>query len=192
MKRNILVENKWLTLFEDMYDLENGSPCTYYHVSRSDAVMSIALEIEDGLVFTYLVQQYRHPIENKIWQFPLGGIECGSSPIDSARKELQEETGLLAGEFVEHNQFYTDPGFSQQRMHVCITSDILEKQQQRLEESEQGLTVKRVQLSEVRAIASSKAGDAWTLLGYHSIVEYVQSLQGSLSKPSELRDLGES
>lgn len=176
MIRNTLLENKWVTLFEDKYDLENGSPCTYYHVARSDAVMSIAIEIENGHVFTYLVRQYRHPIEKKIWQFPLGGIESGGTPIDSARKELQEETGLLAEEFVEQNQFYTDPGFSQQRMHVYITSDILEKQEQMLEESEHGLTVKRVQLSEVKTIASSKTSDAWTLIGYHSILDYVQSL----------------
>lgn len=174
MRRKTLLKNKWVSVFEDKYDLENGSLCTYYHVSRSDAVMSIALEIEGDHVFTYLVKQYRHPIEKEIWQFPLGGIECGGNPIDSARKELQEETGLLAGKFVEQNQFYADPGFSQQRVHVCITSDILEKKEQKLEESEQGLAVKRVRLSEVKNITSSKESDAWTLIGYHSILEYVQ------------------
>lgn len=174
MKRNIILDNKWVTLFEDKYDLENGSLCTYYHVARNDAVMSIALEIVESQIFTYLVEQYRHPISRKIWQFPLGGIEPGGNPVDSARKELREETGLVVGEFSQSNQFFTDPGFSQQKMYVCITSDIKEKREQMLEDSELGLTVRRVSLSELENIAYSKDGDAWTLIGYHSILNETQ------------------
>lgn len=177
MKRSTLVQNHWLSLFEDKYALENGNQCTYYHVARSDAVMAIAVEVEDREIFTYLVEQYRHPIGEKIWQFPLGGIESSEKPVESARKELREEAGLVTGKTTECLSFYTDPGFSNQRMYVCITSDIQEQKEQVLEDSELGLTVKRVPLSELKGIVTSKHSDAWTIIGYQAILDYVQLIE---------------
>ena len=85
MDRTVLLQNKWLKLFEDKFRLKNGGESTYYHVARSDAVMAIAIEKQGEQLFTYLVEQYRHPIGRLIWQFPLGGIVAGQLPIESAK-----------------------------------------------------------------------------------------------------------
>jgi 8-oxo-dGTP pyrophosphatase MutT (NUDIX family) len=45
---------------------------------------------------TYLVGQYRYPVDEYSWEIPEGGCPLGTDPLDSAKRELKEETGLLA------------------------------------------------------------------------------------------------
>jgi hypothetical protein len=67
MERRKLVENKWVTFIEDKYRLPNGTDCTYYHAQKSDAVLTIALRTTGCGVFTFIVNQLRHPIGQTIW-----------------------------------------------------------------------------------------------------------------------------
>lgn len=173
MNRVVLLENRWVKLYEDKYQLPGGYPCTYYHVERQNAVMAIALEVQTSGVYTYLVKQYRHPIGKEIWQFPLGGIEDNQCAINSARKELLEEVGLVVGEVSEVLSFYTDPGFSNQKMSVCISTDIQKTVHQNLEETETDLVFKRVSLEKVSELIRKNVSDAWTVIGYQEILNHV-------------------
>jgi len=99
MQRRKLVDNKWVTFLEDKYNLPNGSECTYYHAQKTDAVMPIVVEGNASSGFTYIVNQHRHPIGKSIWQFPIGGFNSAhENPVESAKKELLEETGVRAGD----------------------------------------------------------------------------------------------
>lgn len=173
MQRRKLVENKWVTVLEDKFQLPNGTDCTYYHAQKSDAVLTVAIHTIDSSLFTFIVNQQRHPIGHTIWQFPIGGFDSSSEdPTVVARKELQEETGVVAGEIAYLGSFYADPGFTNQKMHVCATRDILELGEQKLENLEHGLVCKQVQIAEIKPmIASGEMGDAWGLAGYF----YMQS-----------------
>ncbi len=50
----------------------------------------------DSQMFTYLVGQYRFPIDQYSWEIPEGGCPEGSTPLEAAQRELEEETGLKA------------------------------------------------------------------------------------------------
>jgi len=125
MNRKVLIDNKWVTFLEDKFVLPNGADCTYYHARKSDAIMVIAIQTNDHEDYTYVVNQYRHPIEKTIWQFPIGGFDASlETPEDAARKELQEETGVVAGTMDYMGSFYADPGFTNQKLHVtdwCVS-----------------------------------------------------------------------
>lgn len=169
MERHKLVENKWVTFIEDKFQLPNGTDCTYYHAQKPDAVLTIAIHDTDSSIYTFIVNQKRHPIGHTIWQFPIGGFDpSAEDPKDAARKELQEETGVLAGEIAYLGSFYADPGFTNQKLHVCATRDILEIGKQKLERLEYGLVCKRVQTAEIKSmIDSGEMGDAWGLAGHY-------------------------
>ncbi|MBX2823833.1 MAG: NUDIX hydrolase [Gammaproteobacteria bacterium] len=170
-----LLKSNWITLFEDQYRLPNGADCTYYHVSQNDAVMAIAIEQSESGLHTYIVNQYRHPIGQSIWQFPLGGINPETQDaVHAAKVELAEETGVTVGDTQYRGSFFSNPGFSNQRIHVCISSDIVSKTRPCLEESEYGLISRRVELSDIASMVSSgEMGDSWGIIGLHYLNQYI-------------------
>jgi ADP-ribose pyrophosphatase len=179
MQRRKLVDNKWVTFLEDKFQLPNGSDCTYYHAQKSDAVMAIVLDGAKDHEHTYIVNQHRHPIGKTIWQFPIGGFNPETEdPVVAAKKELREETGVLAGDMHYLGSFYADPGFTNQKLHVCATNTILELGDQKLENSEFGLISKRVRVSDINElIESGEMGDAWGIAGCYYLQKYMSSLK---------------
>jgi len=175
MRRRKLVDNKWVTFLEDKFQLPNGTDCTYYHAQKSDAVMALVVDGDKTDGYTYIVNQHRHPIGRTIWQFPIGGFNASTEdPIESARKELREETGVVAGEMHYLGSFYADPGFTNQKVHVCATNSILEILEPKLETSEYGLISKKVQISSLNSlIESGDMGDAWGIVGYHYLQKFL-------------------
>jgi len=169
LKRRTLVENQWVTFLEDKFLLANGKECTYYHAQKSDAVLVIAIEMLGKKAHTTIVNQHRHPIGQSIWQFPLGGYDSSTEDVEVvARMELQEETGIAAGKIHYMGSFFADPGFTNQKLHVCATNDILEKGEQRLECLEHGLICKTVAVNDIqKMVESGEMGDAWGLAGLH-------------------------
>lgn len=179
MQQKKLVDNKWVTFLEDKFNLPDGSECTYYHAQKPDAVMAIVVDGDASSGFTYIVNQHRHPIGKSIWQFPIGGFDSSNEdPVESARKELLEETGVRAGEMEYLGAFYADPGFTNQRIHVCATHEIVEIGQQRLENTEQGLVSRRVEVSSiVSLIDSGEMGDGWGFAGHYYLQKYLSAIQ---------------
>lgn len=180
MQRRKLVDNKWVTFLEDQFQLPNGADCTYYHAQKSDAVMAIAVHGDASSVFTYIVNQHRHPIEQSIWQFPIGGFDRSSEdPVEAARKELLEETGVSAGKMSYLGSLFADPGFTNQRLHVCATNDILDVGKQQLEHSEHGLICKKVPVHSIAMlIDTGDMGDAWGLAGHYYLQKYLNDTRG--------------
>lgn len=177
MERRKIVENSWVTFLEDKFQLPDGTDCTYYHAQRSDAVLVIAVHTTNAGRYTFIVNQQRHPIGRTIWQFPIGGFDVSlDDPKDVARKELREETGVVAGEMDYLGSFYADPGFTNQKLHVCATQDILQIGDQNLENLEHGLICKKVQTSEIKPmIDSGDMGDAWGLAGYFYMESFLDA-----------------
>lgn len=143
-----------------------------------DAVMAIAIDNSQPEPSTFIVNQYRHPINQNIWQFPIGGFNPDEAdPIDAAKGELLEETGVKAGNFDYLGSFFADPGFTNQKVHVCASKDILEITDQQLEDVEVGLTFKKVPVGAVsEMIKSGEMGDAWGMAGHYYLSSYLKTI----------------
>jgi len=176
VERRKLVENKWVTFLEDKFQLPNGTDCTYYHAQKSDAVLTIAIDEQGEDSYTFIVNQKRHPIDQTIWQFPIGGFDAATEdPTVAARKELREETGVVAGKMTYLGTFFADPGFTNQKLHVCATRDIESIGQQKLELLEHGLISKRVKTTEIaEMIDSGDMGDAWGIAGHYYMQKFLK------------------
>lgn len=64
--------------------------------------------------------QYRHAVGEYLLEIPAGTLESGESPLDCARRELKEETGFEAKEFVKLGKIHIIPAYSDEVIHVYI------------------------------------------------------------------------
>ncbi|WP_243373600.1 NUDIX domain-containing protein [Microvirga solisilvae] len=160
----IVYENKWMKVREDRIRRKDGSLGIYGVVDKSDFV--IIVPIQDGIV--HLVQQYRYPIGQRQWEFPQGSWEeqPDADPRDLARGELEEETGLLAGDIQEVGQLYPLYGTVTQSYRIFLATD-LKPGRRRLEHEEQDLVTKAFPLSEVETmILNGTIRDAGTVASF--------------------------
>lgn len=112
-----------------------------------------------------LIRQFRYSCGGFIWEFPAGTIAPGESPLHCARRELEEETGYVAGTFRKLMSFYPTPGVSTELMHLYLASG-LKRTQSHLEEDEL-LKVHVFDIHEVEAmIRSGRIKDGKTILGF--------------------------
>lgn len=100
-----------MSVREDGIEFADGAQSIYGVVEKPDFVLVIPRD-RDGF---WLVNQYRHPIGGRAWEFPQGAWPHGESgsPEELARLELQQETGLMAAPMTQlgrlHNSHATTP-----------------------------------------------------------------------------------
>jgi ADP-ribose pyrophosphatase len=90
-------------------------------VEHPGAVAIVPVD-RDGQVT--LVRQRREATRKHLLELPAGTLEEGESPLESARRELEEETGLRGGSWREVAAFFTTPGFCRERMHLFFAEDV--------------------------------------------------------------------
>jgi len=83
-----------------------------------------------------LVKQYRHAVATDLWEVPAGMMERGEPPLETARRELIEETGYRAESLRFLWSIFTSPGFSNERIHFFV-ADGLSAGESKPEEDEQ-------------------------------------------------------
>lgn len=92
-----ILAGNFLQIRRDMVSLPDGRHTTREYVDHPGAVMIVAL-LDDGRVV--LERQYRYPLHAVMIEFPAGKLDAGESSLACAKRELQEETGYTAREWV--------------------------------------------------------------------------------------------
>jgi ADP-ribose pyrophosphatase len=109
-----------------------GNTSTLEIVVHPGAVCVVPLLANGNVV---LVRQYRHAAGKRLLEICAGGLNPGEEPLEAARRELEEETGYLAGRLVERARFWTTPGFTTEFMYLYEATD-LTRTQTNLDEDE--------------------------------------------------------
>jgi ADP-ribose pyrophosphatase len=128
-------------------------------VVHAPVVAVIAVDRQNELT---LVRQHRVPVGKTLLELPAGFIDPDESPLEAARRELAEETGLRDGQWVEVARFYTSAGFTDEKVHLFLAT-ALEQGEATPEEVEE-LEIVRVPLSDV-AVLVEECEDAKTVIG---------------------------
>ena len=92
-------DNPWITVTQFQATAPTGSPAIYGLVEFKNRALAILPIHEDGTV--ELVGQNRLPFSDYSWEIPEGGGPLNEDPVDGAKRELLEETGLIASEWQE-------------------------------------------------------------------------------------------
>lgn len=111
-----------------------------------------------------LVCQYRHPTVRYLLELPAGRLAPPERPEECAARELEEEIGVRAGRLEKLTEFFTTPGFCEEKLWLYLATDLTETAQN-LEGDEQ-LDVVRVTFARAfEMIADGEIEDAKTIIG---------------------------
>ena len=111
-----------------------------------------------------LIKQYRHLIGDTIWEIPAGRFEQNESPIDCAKRELEEEVGYRTTKIKKLTEIYSAPAYCTEVIYIFLATG-LTPARQKLEDDE---IIKVVKLPLKEAIEKVKTGeirDAKTIAG---------------------------
>lgn len=158
--------NKWIQVIE--YDVINpsGGKGIYGKVHfKNLAIGIIALDEE---LHTYLVGQYRFTLNQYSWEIPEGGGPMGEPPLESAKRELLEETGLKAREWTELYRVHLSNSVSDEDGYLYLARG-LEQFDPMPEDTEQ-LQVKRVSLDEaLQMMEEGTITDSLTMIALQKV-----------------------
>ena len=156
----IVYDNPWIRVREDEVVRPDGQPGIYGVVHFKNVAVGI-LAVEDGML--HLVGQYRYPLERYSWEIPEGGCAEGEDPLQAARRELEEETGLRARRWTKMGEAHLSNSVSDE-LAVWFLAEGLEQGERRPEGTER-LQVRRVSLKDARALVETgEITDAISLL----------------------------
>ena len=94
------------------------------YVDHPGAAAVVALD-DEGRVL--LIQQYRHPIRHRDWEIPAGLLDIdGESPLETARRELEEEADLRAEEWTPLVSMFSTPGGNDEVIHIFLARGLSE------------------------------------------------------------------
>jgi 8-oxo-dGDP phosphatase len=128
--------NPWMVVREDQIRRPDGSDGIFGVIDKPDYALIVPAD-GDRL---HLVEQFRYPLGLRRWEFPQGTApdRAEADPLELARRELREETGLRAGRIVQIGLLDVAPGMSSQRGRVFLATELTEGPPER-EASEQDM-----------------------------------------------------
>jgi len=144
LNSELIYESPWIAVHKHQTINPAGNPAVYSTVNFKNKAIGILPLSVDG--YTWLVGQWRYPLNQYSWEIPEGGGPLGEAPINTAIRELKEETGIVAKNFREIMQMHLSNSVSDEHAFVYVATD-LSFEEAEPEESED-LKVKKVHFNE--------------------------------------------
>jgi len=156
-----IFKGKIINLRQDNVLLPDGRPAEREVVEHPGGVAVVAATDENEII---MVSQYRRPIDDILYEIPAGKLDWGEDHFDCAVRELEEETGYGADNFLYLGGFYTTPGFCNEIIHIYLASG-LKKGESHPDEDEFLEVSKEPYDTLVEKILTGKIRDSKTVMG---------------------------
>ncbi len=134
VRQALEIRNPWWTYRKDDLMLPSGRPGEYHYVHVQGSSLIVPL-LPDGRII--MVNQYRYLSGRESIEFPCGSVKEGSSHDETARHELEEETGYRAGTLVPAGEFNPYNGVTDEICRIYIARDLAKTQGRRPDETEE-------------------------------------------------------
>lgn len=152
---------EFLRVQRDVVRLPDGSQAMREYVRHPGAVAIVALT-EEGAVI--LERQHRYPLRRDFVEIPAGKLEPGEAQLETAKRELLEETGYAAGEWTRLGLIHNAIGYSDEGIELWLATG-LEKREAKLDDGE-FLEVFTLPFDEAFAMAADgRITDVKTIIG---------------------------
>lgn len=117
-----IYDNNWISLTEHQIINPNGGEGIYGEVHFKNYAIGI-LPLDENH-YTWIVGQYRFPIKAYSWEIIEGGGLLGLEPIESAKRELAEESGIIANRFTEIQRMHLSNSVSDELAIIYLAQDL--------------------------------------------------------------------
>jgi len=176
LAERVIYDNPWIGLTE--YEVINpgGGKGIYGKVRFKSLAIGILPLDDQGN--TWLVGQYRFPLEAYSWEIPEGGGDPVVPPVESAQRELLEETGLVARNWTELMEMHLSNSVTDEQAFIFVARG-LEQREAMPEETEQ-LLIRRLPFEEAyRMVERGEITDAMSVAAIQKVK--LMLMQGQLS-----------
>lgn len=136
-----LYKGKIVSLHKDIVLLENGQEAIREYVSHSGGVCIVALTQNEEV---YMVEQFRYPFNKVILEIPAGKLENNEDPLVCGKRELKEETGIVAKYYENLGDFYPTVGCLNEIIYTYLATDLSQSTQNL--DTDEFLNVKKIPL----------------------------------------------
>ena len=121
LKSEVIFTGRAFTIRRDNLRLPDGHETRLDIVEHVGSVVIIPIDADGNLLF---VRQYRHAAGLDLLELPAGTLNEGELPLECARREIHEETGMAADKIEHLGGFYLAPGYSTEYMNVYLGTDL--------------------------------------------------------------------
>lgn len=119
-----IYENPWITVVEDKVIKPNGLEGIYGKILFKNKAIGI-VPVDEALN-TWLVGQYRYTLDEYSWEIPMGGGPLSHDILDSAKRELKEETGLTAQKWQNIMRIHTSNSVTDEEGFIFLATELEE------------------------------------------------------------------
>ena len=166
-----IYDNPWITLEEHKVINPGGGEGIYGKVSFKNKAIGIIPIDENN--FTWLVGQYRYTLNEYSWEIPMGGGPLDIDILESAQRELKEETGLTARKWEQIMRIHTSNSVTDEEGFIFLAED-LEEGDRELEESELDLKLWKVPFAvALDMVVKGKITDSLSIAGILKVARYL-------------------
>ena len=144
LSSEIVYDNPWITVRNDRAVNPSGGENQYGHVHFKNLAIGIVPLDDTGN--TWLVGQDRYTLGTYSWEIPMGGAPRDEPPLDAARRELREETGLSAALWSEVMRLHTSNSITDEAGIVYVAQQLTEGAPE--PEETENITIKKLPLQD--------------------------------------------
>lgn len=154
-------ENAWINVIHNDVITPSGKK-GIYGMAHFKNIAAAIVPIDENFN-TYLVGQYRYPLNEYSWEVPMGGVLIGNNVLEGAQRELLEETGLVANTWKEIAKVHTSNSVTDEVGYVFLATELVQ-QKAEPEETEQ-LIIKKLPFKEAyQMVMKSEITDSLSII----------------------------
>ena len=119
--RKLIHQGNLISLYKERVELPAGGHTHFDIVRHPGGAVIGAINKQNEIC---LLKQWRHAVQQPIWELPAGCIEINEPPLETAKRELEEEAGVIANEWIDLGTIVTTPGFSNEVLYLFCAKNI--------------------------------------------------------------------